>query len=323
MIQVMAKVDADVFPFPQVVRIEPAAACNLRCSHCPTGTVQMRRGLMSERAFTQVLHSIEPYAEAIRVAVLYHGGEPLLNRRFFQMVRLLKSMGIPFVKTVSNGMLMDDHACEGIIASGLDAIEFSLDGQNRDENNFIRRRSDYATVVSNIKRLLDRRRQAHSSRPIVYIASTQFLPDLGTACKPPDAPLHLVGEFSGEYQGLVGFKCAWAMQWPGMVVLPEIYDLTRGPDGCFRNSCDHVESTITVRWNGDVVPCCYDLTSMCVLGNIHDADLTTIWRNSAYRHLRRSIRELKLIPLCAQCNVVRPSVYLTLRSQVARSYQRA
>lgn len=46
-------------PFPRVIRIEPAGACNLRCSHCPTGTVSMQRGIMSWETFAIALENIE------------------------------------------------------------------------------------------------------------------------------------------------------------------------------------------------------------------------------------------------------------------------
>ena len=37
-----------ILSFPRVVRIEPASNCNLACSHCPTGTVDIVRDLMTK-----------------------------------------------------------------------------------------------------------------------------------------------------------------------------------------------------------------------------------------------------------------------------------
>ena len=36
---------------PKVLRIEPASQCNLACSHCPTGTIEMARGIMTDQVF--------------------------------------------------------------------------------------------------------------------------------------------------------------------------------------------------------------------------------------------------------------------------------
>ncbi|MCB0112909.1 MAG: SPASM domain-containing protein, partial [Caldilineaceae bacterium] len=256
-----------------------------------------------------------------KVCVLYHGGEPLLNKHFADMARAIKALGIPFVKTVSNGMLLTQPIIEALVDSGLDAIEFSLDGVSPAQNNFIRRAGDYETVVAHIKALVAYKQHTGSARPQISISSTQFLP------APPDIerykdldpapPGYLREEFAEEVAaGEIDFKTTWAMQWPHMEVETDVYDLYEDTEDSYQNQCDHVQSTMTVRWNGDVVGCCYDLTSQFVLGNIHEANLSEIWNNQKYRGLRRSIENQKYIPLCANCNVVRPNVYLLLKSEV-------
>lgn len=70
---------------------------------------------------------------------------------------------------------------------------------------------------------------------------------------------------------------------------------------------------MTVRWNGDVVACCYDLTSQEVLGNVKQDSLENIWNNDKYLYLRGSIDQKMFVKLCDNCNVVKPKVYLTLK----------
>lgn len=311
--------DMYIRPFPHVVRIEPAAACNLACSHCPTGTVQMARGIMKLETFARVLESIRENLETVKVVVLYHGGEPLLNKHFGEMVRQIKYLGVPFVKTVSNGMLLTEATLDSIVNSGLDSIEFSLDGNTPEENNFIRRNCDYETVVKNIKRLIDYKRERKSELPKIYISSIQFLKkDLPVKSQTPTAPDFIVNEFSGEYAGeITGFKCTLAMKWSHMKVLDDIYEVYPDPaDIEVSNYCDHVESTVTIRWNGDVVSCCYDLTSQYVLGNVNQEKLSSIWNGKKYQGLRKSIDTMRFIPLCAGCNVVKPNIYLIPRQEV-------
>ena len=313
------KIDEFVRPFPRVVRLEPAGACNLKCSHCPTGTVKMNRGVMGAETFDLIVSNVRANRHKVKVAVLYHGGEPLLNERFPQMAKQIKALGIPLVKTVSNGMLLNQRFIADIVESGLDMIEFSLDGESPSENDFFRRKADYHSVVSNVKRLIHYKRECKSKTPQVYIASTQFISrhafQIESKEIPP--PKYLVKEFSGVYSGeIAGFKTTYAIRWPDMRILDEIYELHEDPcDRQSRNFCDHVENTITVRWNGDIVPCCYDLTSQCVLGNIHQADLATIWNNRQYLRLRLSIREMNFMPLCDKCAVVKPKTFLVPREE--------
>lgn len=63
------------FEFPKVLRIEPSPQCNLRCSHCPTGTVEMSRSKMPREIFEKIMIDIKDYREHIKVIVLYHGGK--------------------------------------------------------------------------------------------------------------------------------------------------------------------------------------------------------------------------------------------------------
>ena len=90
-------------PFPKVLRIEPASKCNLGCVHCPTGTIEMTRGVMSLEIFEKIILEIKKNVQHIKVIVLYHGGEPFLNKNFFYMLNEIKKINKDiFVKTVSN-----------------------------------------------------------------------------------------------------------------------------------------------------------------------------------------------------------------------------
>ena len=163
------------FPFPEVIRIEPAAGCNLACSHCPTGTISMKRGVMSKEVFEKILRTLRARRNEIHAVVLSHGGEALLNKNFFHMVRAVKEIGIPFVKTVSNGMLLNDEAIEALIDSGIDAIEISTDGDSPQANDFIRVNSDFGTIIGNVKRLIDAKRERGADKPAIIICQVQFV----------------------------------------------------------------------------------------------------------------------------------------------------
>lgn len=310
--------DKYIFPFPKVLRIEPSSSCNLHCSHCPTGTVKMKRGIMHKKVFQLVLQNMKENIDAINVVVLYHGGEPLLNKNFVEMVKQIKMLGVvTWIKTVSNGMLLSEDVIEGIVASGLDQIEFSLDGENPEENNYIRRGSDYAKVVTNIKRLIEYKRNIKTDFPEILIANAQFLTSMAynNRKSPPEPPEYLTKAFSGEYaDDIADFKCTWAIRWSDMDVPENVYNIYHDLyDTRIFNECDQVKNVMTIRWDGSIVACCYDLTSQYIIGNIQDDNLADIWNNKKFLKLRQSIDKKSFVPLCANCNVVRPNVYLTLK----------
>jgi radical SAM protein with 4Fe4S-binding SPASM domain len=294
-------------PFPRVLRIEPASQCNLSCSHCPTGTVDMDRGIMNSETFDNVLRNIKENKSFIKVVVLYHGGEPLLNKNFFKYINAIKKISPEiFIKTVSNGMALTESTVKKILNSELDAIEFSLDGLSAEESQHIRIKSKTSKVIKNVKYLIAEKINNKLVKPTISIATTQFVRNSDKERIPSEAPVPqwLFSEFGDS----VSYKSGFAMRWPhmGETVGFELLK-TLGDES---NECDHVISTMTVRSDGTVVPCCYDLTSKLNMGNVNSSSLLDIWNGKKYEMLRAAIGNRKFYSICSTCAVVTPPVYL-------------
>lgn len=294
--------------FPRVVRIEPAAKCNLACSHCPTGTVDMVRGLMNKEVFARVLAEMRKNLSHIKIVVLYHGGEPLLNRSFYSMASSVRELSNDLkIKTVTNGMSLNDSNIFKLLECGLDEVEISLDGLSSQESEEIREKSNSKKIIQNIKKLISARDKQKPHFKI-SIATTQFLRDRIDLEDPenliPNTPNWLINEFSAS----VNYKPTTAMRWPHMNVGKQYEIAFAGGEDL--NYCDHPINTITIRSNGDIVPCCYDLTSQLIMGNIINEDLREIFNGNKYENLRTSIKEKRYMSLCNNCNTVRPHVYL-------------
>ncbi len=88
------------------------------------------------------------------------------------------------------------------------------------------------------------------------------------------------------------------------------YELREDPHGTDGNECDHVLNTMTVRSDGTVVPCCYDLTTRMPMGNVIETTLAKIWNGEEYQSLRRSITGRDYKSICNSCGVVRPQIFL-------------
>lgn len=292
--------------FPHVFRIEPSSCCNLRCIHCPTGyNTRLTTGDMSNEIFNRVINGIKEHNTVDKV-VLYHGGEPFFNRNIFDMIKKLKTINILFVKTVTNGMMIDDDMLVEIINSRLDSIEFSIDGNSLEENNRIRWGCSYKQVVTNVKKLLNLKIKMDSDKPSVFIANTQ-IPNKDDIKKDIVTPKFLLEEFK-NFKDEIDFKNTYMIKWSG-VDLPENYSIADN-DGKYINFCDNIFDTITIRWNGDVVPCCYDISSKYVVGNIMEQSLSKIWDNDKYKKLRNSIFNKNLFPICSDCVKIRPGRYV-------------
>ena len=299
-----------LYKLPKVLRIEPASQCNLRCLHCPTGTMSMSRNVMSNNVEEEVLKNIEKNSKFFKVCVLYHGGEPLLNYNFVKLLEKIRAiLKHAKIKTVSNGMLLNKKKSIELANSGLDEIEFSLDAQSINESNLIRRNSNARMIIEKIKELL-KIVKSENSKLKIRLSTSQFLnPEL--KINPLETNPLPPKWLEDELPKIDIIKTCWAMKWPHYNT-PEIFqELTI--DSKSVDYCDHVENTITVRSNGDVVPCCYDLTSQLVMGNITENSLEEIWNGSLYNNLREEIKKKDYNPTCSNCNVVaNRKVFLSL-----------
>lgn len=286
--------DKYIQPLPKILRIEPASSCNFKCIHCPTGlNLNKSLGIMEEKTFNQIFDQIKKYR--FEVIVLYHGGEPLLNKRFFEMAKKLKPL-TKRLRTTTNGSILDNDIIEKFLDIEFDEIDISMDGTSPEENNLIRIGSDYEKISKRVIQLIKMRNERKLSVPKITIANAQIPSDPDIEEK-AIIPKHLIETFQ-EIQNDIKFSPFYTIQWPGM---PEKYSEIKKPKG---NFCDHVVNTITIRWNGDVVPCCYDLINTMVMGNILNERIEDIWNNEKYQKLRKDIDEFNPPNLCKNCLVL-------------------
>ncbi len=266
---------------PDVIRIEPSSKCNLRCQHCPTGLGFNDGGIMSQETFEKILENLTLVP---RVAVLYHGGEPTLCRKLWAWIRTLKDMGVQHIKINTNGMTLREHF-DDILNSGLDELVVAIDGKTLEENDSIRCGSNCNKVIQNVKDLADLKL---SRKPAIKINNTLITNHvIGT-------PEFLRDAFAGYELTIQSLP---AINWAGFNMgFDRPYQIKNG-------NCSFADETMTIRWNGDVVPCCYDIAGKYVLGNIYDFSLKEIWENDRYRELKESLRKGEPIALCKGCLV--------------------
>lgn len=63
---------------------------------------------------------------------------------------------------------------------------------------------------------------------------------------------------------------------------------------------------MTVKWDGDVVPCCFDYDKRYVLGNVKEQSLAEIWNGEPMRALRQEMIDGDVTnPLCRKCRQLR------------------
>jgi MoaA/NifB/PqqE/SkfB family radical SAM enzyme len=137
-----------------VFYIDVFSYCNLRCPSCLVGNKlthagEWRRGLMTPALLGRILD--KGLSEcAISDVGLYNWTEPLLHPDFVDLVRVVKSRGLPCSISSNLNVLRNP---EELLASGLDWMRVSLSGFTQRVYELGHRGGDLEIVKDNMRRL--------------------------------------------------------------------------------------------------------------------------------------------------------------------------
>lgn len=129
-------------------QVEPSLACNLGCVMCPWREMRPELAVMSWDVFSRIAENFHQ-TEGVDFT---GGGEPTLNPRLVDMIRVAKRAGCE-VGFSTNGTLVDADMAASLIFLQLDWISFSIDGATAETYEAIRQGSDFERVIGNIEGL--------------------------------------------------------------------------------------------------------------------------------------------------------------------------
>ena len=260
-------------PFPDVIRIEPAGICNLRCTHCPVGVEGGKRIILS---FVNFVRIFEGLPLVPRVLILYHGGEPLLNKELEQMIAYAKDRGVSKIAFNTNAALINPKRD----LSQVDELRVSFDGDSPEENDSIRVNSHFTKHAAQVKELA----QSNQRPKVIKIYNARR----GTNEVAP----YLLDYFSDCNVIFEGIKIR---RWARVANEPME---TNG-----KTHCSNLFETFTVLSNGDVPMCCEDLQGDAIQGNIFQNSAAELWNRM--QSVRAAFEAKQYPRLCQSCWVLR------------------
>lgn len=288
---------------PHQIRIESSSICNLRCQHCPTGTWSNQqhnfRGLMDPELFDSLVGQLRQIPQ-IQGACLYLGGEALVNKQLPDMLaRLKRETHVKRTWLSTNGMLLTEEMGRRLLEAGIDKLAVSIDGRSPEDNDALRLGARYETVRDNALRF----KAMAEGRPVQVRIDNCVVAYAGEFA---DYVLPPVPEFiRRDFPGFV-HNALYAKRWPLIETDKSSYaEMRFARWRGYKAMCLEPFKEICVRANGDVVPCCQDLTSHHVLGNAKEQSLMEIWNGAPYRNLRKSLATAGLLGelprMCREC----------------------
>lgn len=293
----------DVIPLqtPFVVFVDPASACNFICPFCPTGHRQLIdetgrfKGVMRLELFHKIIDDLGEFDQSIKVLRMYKDGEPFLNKNLVKMIAYAKKSGfVDYIDTTTNGSLLTPERLAPILEAGLDKINISVDGMNREQYlKFTGFDFNFERFVENVKWLYANK---GSCEVVVKIPR-----DLIT--KPQEQKFL---DTFGDYCDRI-FIENFAPCWPefdveahtGVKITQGIYQQPIKPT----DTCPYIFYSCSVNADGLVSSCFLDWGRKLLVGDVRQQSLKSIWNSEKMNALRlmHLQGERYRNPVCGSC----------------------
>ena len=244
------------------------------------------QGVMSEEVFYVVLDNLKEFG--IRKAYLHFQGEPFLNPLTPKFAKILKQNKFE-VGIFTNGMAFNDKNIKEVTDAEIDLIRFSIDGASEETYQKNRVGGKFARVYDNLKKV------AHAHKGKKTRIEWQFL-----ALRNNEHEIEKAEELAREL-GIDFFVKGYRVTDPDLAPLNDQYRSRH-----MKKPCTDIYHQIGVYWNGDIVPCCYDVDGKEIMGNLHENSLADIWNSDKYRSFRKKVGNFRKAPddepyICRNC----------------------
>jgi radical SAM protein with 4Fe4S-binding SPASM domain len=284
---------------PRMLSVEVTSRCNLNCPFCLVG-MQNQLASTEHDLLPRGLGTMEPalYGKIVEDAAafgiekmqLHFQGEPLLHKGIADMVALAKRRRMT-TQMFTNGLPLTEALAERLLDAGLDLLRFSVDGVSEEVYQKNRVGGQFWRVKRNMAMMAERARARRSPIRLEW----QMI-----AMRNNEHEIEAARTLAREL-GLEFFVKTFAVTDPEAVPRDARYQRK-----LHLKPCTDIYRAIFVYYNGDVVPCCYDIAGKAVVGNLQRQSLAEVWASPVYADLRRRIDNAAACPedepeLCRSC----------------------
>ena len=268
--------DSFNFRLPEIYQIEATNDCNMNCPNCIRQKMKRKVGYL-DIDLIDIIADQNGFENSYYVELQMYG-EPLLHPNLSEIIDKLKK----YVKV-------------GLSTNGL-LIESSIDTILK---------LDYMTISIDSYNLYSRYRSNHLPK---------FLDDIDLIFSYNRHPFIDIQTINFQEKDNV----------ESMRILQKIADsrdwneyLIRSVDDCsicFRNDipadrtelCVNPWISVSIQWDGDVVPCCFSYDKDIIYGNLYEDSLYNIWMSDNVLELRKQHENKSYNSLCNKCYMRSP-----------------
>ena len=281
--------------FPIHLDIEATSACNFECTMCYRTELVAKNKYWKIENFNFEKYKkiiIEGVKKGLRSVKYQFFGEPMVNKKIYEMIKFAKNSGIVDTMFNTNASLLTKENSKKLINSGIDKVFFSFDSPYREKYNKIRVKGDYDKVLNNIKNFMKIKKDMNSNTPITRVQMVLMKEtkndweDFKKLFEPiVDSVAYIDYLDHGNQNNHID---------KGLIKIDE--DQTP-------YKCPQLWQRAFIHPDGIVTPCCIDTDRILVMGNVNEQGIEEIWKGKKYSQLRKLHLEgkYKEVPLCKKC----------------------
>lgn len=309
---------------PVVFQIETTNHCNMKCVMCPrTNKMARKLGHMPIELYKKIIEQIEPFSAIERLkwqrflnldmfpsgiltgdeedffhyvvsagAVTLHGyGEPPMDLKLVERISLASQKNIPTYFSC-NPINMKDKLFEDLLEAGVGFIKYSFDGL--DEETLFKYRGK-KMIVDEIYERFDKSIETIARGGYSTVLVLTML------------------EFGGNKNHQKAFLERWQDKNAYVYIknthnrwLFEEENTLENTSTHTRCFCEYPFNSVSLQYDGTVVPCPLDYDGEMSMGNANDTPLEEIWHSKKYTAFRKMHAEgtLPAKHFCrAQCDM--------------------
>jgi MoaA/NifB/PqqE/SkfB family radical SAM enzyme len=255
--------------FPTLVHLEPTTHCNLRCVTCPvTEGLKRDSGHMDLNLFKGIIDNLSPY---LLLILLWDWGEPFLNSNIYEMITYARKHKIKLISSTNGHIFAKGYHAQKVVASGLDALIFSVDGITQETYERYRAGGRLESVLEGIRKVVDEKRRQRSQTPLLnfrYIVmkhNEHELPNVEKFVRSLNVDILSFRKFFPVVKQQVTDK-RLEISDPEDPLFQrfEQHPETTGLQRVQNNPCKNLWNCPAIHWDGTVCPCTCDYNESIV-----------------------------------------------------------
>jgi radical SAM protein with 4Fe4S-binding SPASM domain len=297
------KYNTGIFPFQLLLQTH--TDCNAECIICPHKDI--RKKFPREKIDMELYKKIVlDYTNDKRpnAFVLSLQCEPFMDNKLFERISFFQKHNIPQMPCIisTNGTLLNKEMCHKILNSGIDILQISVNGLNKDDFEKINQGKNYGQLINNINYFLSQD-LSNIGVHISFVKTAPFEKEINSAVKKwrksgYDVVVYPVSNRGGalkEYS-------KYALKRKNLTLMRRIRIAVKKT---LLRCCPFPFFQMAVLANGKAILCCHDWERKTIIGDLTKQTIHEIWNSDKLNEIRLKIISGRYdeIAACKECSV--------------------